>query len=141
MSPDGRVMEILSEHTLQGWLQGFLLTGRHGLFATYEAFAMIVASMVDQYAKFIKQAAKIPWRKPISSLNYLLTSLGWRQEHNGYSHQNPGFVSSVLEKHGEFCSAYFPPDANSLLVVLEDCLKRKNSINVIVSGKIQCRSG
>lgn len=135
MSPDGRVMEILSEHTLQGWLQGFLLTGRHGLFATYEAFAMIVASMVDQYAKFIKQAMKIPWRKPISSLNYLLTSLGWRQEHNGYSHQNPGFVSSVLEKHGEFCSAYFPPDANSLLVILEDCLKRKNSINVIVVGK------
>ncbi|MBI2638061.1 phosphoketolase family protein [Candidatus Peregrinibacteria bacterium] len=135
MAVDGRVMEVLSEHNLQGWLQGYLLTGRHGMFATYEAFAMIVASMVDQYAKFIKQALKVAWRKPIASLNYLLTSLGWRQEHNGYSHQNPGFVSSVLEKHGEFASVYFPPDANSLLVTLEDCFKRKNAINVIVSGK------
>lgn len=135
MSETGRVMEILSEHTLQGWLQGYLLTGRHGMFATYEAFAEIVASMVDQYAKFIKQAKKVPWRKPLSSLNYLLTSLGWRQEHNGYSHQNPSFISSVLEKHGDFCSAYFPPDANSLLVTLEDCFKRKDSINVIVAGK------
>lgn len=137
MSQDGRVMEILSEHTLQGWLQGYLLTGRHGMFATYEAFAEIVASMVDQHAKFIKQAAKVPWRKPISSLNYLLTSLGWRQEHNGYSHQNPGFVSGILEKHGDFCSVYFPPDGNSLVVTLEDCFKRKNSINVIVVGKQQ----
>jgi xylulose-5-phosphate/fructose-6-phosphate phosphoketolase len=135
MSPDGRVMEVLSEHTLQGWLQGFLLTGRHGMFATYEAFAEIVASMVDQYAKFLKQAAKVPWRKPISSLNYLLTSLGWRQEHNGFSHQNPSFISGVLEKHGGFCSVYFPPDGNSLLVTLEDCFKRKNAINVIVAGK------
>lgn len=135
MAQDGRVMEILSEHTLQGWLQGYLLTGRHGLFATYEAFAMIVSSMVDQYAKFIKQSKNYPWRKPISSLNYLLTSLGWRQEHNGYSHQNPGFISMILEKHGAFCGVYFPPDANSLLVTLEDCFKRKNSINVIVSGK------
>ncbi len=135
MAVDGRVMEVLSEHNLQGWLQGYLLTGRHGMFATYEAFAMIVASMVDQYAKFIKQSLKVAWRKPISALNYLLTSLGWRQEHNGFSHQNPGFVSSVLEKHGAFCSVYFPPDANSLLVTLEDCFKRKNAINVIVAGK------
>ncbi|MEK9133014.1 MAG: phosphoketolase family protein, partial [Patescibacteria group bacterium] len=135
MSTNGRVMEMLSEHTLQGWLQGYLMTGRHGMFATYEAFAMIVASMVDQYAKFIKQSSKVPWRKPISSLNYLLTSLGWRQEHNGYSHQNPGFISAVLEKHGEFCSVYFPPDGNSFLVTLEDCFKRKDSINVIVAGK------
>lgn len=135
LAPDGRVMEILSEHTLQGWLQGYLLTGRHGIFATYEAFAMINGSMVDQYAKFLKQSKRISWRKPISSLNYLLTSLGWRQEHNGYSHQNPSFISNVLEKHGEFCSVYFPVDANSFLVVLEDCLKRKNSINVIVAGK------
>ncbi|MBI5413057.1 phosphoketolase family protein [Candidatus Peregrinibacteria bacterium] len=135
MSPDGRVMEVLSEHTLQGWLQGYLLTGRHGMFATYEAFAGIVATMVDQFAKFMKQSKKVPWRKPIASLNYLLTSLGWRQEHNGFSHQNPGFISNVLEKHGEFCSVYLPADANSLLVTLEDCFKRKDAINVIVAGK------
>jgi xylulose-5-phosphate/fructose-6-phosphate phosphoketolase len=135
ISPEGRVMEVLSEHNIQGWLQGYLLTGRHGIFVTYEAFAMIVASMVDQYAKFLKQMKKISWRKPVSSLNYLLTSVGWRQEHNGYSHQNPGFVSSVLEKHGKFSSVYFPADANSLLVILEDCFKRKNGINVIVAGK------
>lgn len=135
IGPNGRVMEILSEHTLQGWLQGYLLTGRHGIFATYEAFATIIASMVDQYAKFLKQSALVPWRKPISSLNYLLTSVGWRQEHNGYSHQNPSFVSNILEKHGKFCSVYFPADANQLLVTLEDCFKRVNGINVIVAGK------
>lgn len=135
MDPRGRVMEILSEHTLQGWLQGYILTGRHGIFATYEAFAQIVASMVDQHAKFLKQSMKLPWRKPIASLNYILTSVGWRQEHNGYSHQNPGFISSVLEKHGDFCSVYFPPDANMTLVTLEDCLSRTNAINVIVVDK------
>lgn len=135
LSPEGRVMEILSEHTLQGWLQGYLLTGRHGIFATYEAFATIVASMVDQHAKFIKQSTLIPWRKPVSALNYLLTSVGWRQEHNGYSHQNPSFISNVLEKHGKFCSVYFPADANQLLVTLEDCFKRTNSINIIVANK------
>lgn len=135
LAPDGRVMEMLSEHTLMGWLQGYLLTGRHGFFATYEAFAMIVASMVDQYAKFVKQAMKHKWHKPYSSLNFLLTSVGWRQEHNGYSHQNPSFVSNVLEKHGNFCSVYFPADSNSLNVVLEDCFKRTNSINLIVAGK------
>ncbi len=135
LAPDGRVMEMLSEHTLMGWLQGYLLTGRHGFFATYEAFAMIIASMVDQYAKFVKQAMKHKWHKPYSSLNFLLTSVGWRQEHNGYSHQNPSFVSNVLEKHGDFCSVYFPADANSLNVILEDCLNRTNSINLIVAGK------
>lgn len=135
MDPDGRVMEILSEHTLQGWLQGYLLTGGHGVFATYEAFATIVTSMVDQYAKFLKQSLHVAWRRPISSLNYILTSLEWEQEHNGFSHQNPGFVSSIVEKHGAFSSVYFPADANSLLVTLEDCLKRTNSINVIVAGK------
>lgn len=135
MAQDGRVTEMLSEHTLQGLLQGYLLTGRHGMFATYEAFATIVISMVDQYAKFIKQAVKTPWRKPVSSLNYILTSLGWRQEHNGFSHQNPGFISSILEKHGEFASVYFPPDGNSMLVTLQDCLLRKNAINVIVASK------
>lgn len=135
LSPTGRVMEVLSEHNIQGWLQGYILTGRHGMFATYEAFATIVTSMVDQYAKFIKQSAHVPWRKPVSSLNYLLTSVGWRQEHNGYSHQNPGFISNILEKHGKFCSVYLPADANSLLVTLEDCFKRTNSINVIVANK------
>lgn len=135
LAPDGRVMEMLSEHTLMGWLQGYLLSGRHGFFATYEAFAMIVASMVDQYAKFVKQAMKHKWHKPYSSLNFLLTSVGWRQEHNGYSHQNPSFISNVLEKHGKFCSVYFPADSNSLNVVLEDCMKRTNSINLIVAGK------
>ncbi|HLG25694.1 MAG TPA: phosphoketolase family protein [Candidatus Gracilibacteria bacterium] len=135
LSADGRVMEVLSEHNLIGWLQGYLLTGRHGVFVTYEAFAMIIASMTDQYAKFIKQAMRTKWRKPVSSFNVILTSIGWRQEHNGFSHQNPGYVSSVLEKHGKFSSAYFPADANSLLVTLEDCFKRTNGINVIVSSK------
>ncbi|MBD3328274.1 phosphoketolase [Candidatus Peregrinibacteria bacterium] len=135
LAPNGRVMEMLSEHTLMGWLEGYLLTGRHGFFATYEAFAMIIASMVDQYAKFVKQSMKHKWHKPYSSLNFLLTSVGWRQEHNGYSHQNPSFVSSVLEKHGNFSSVYFPCDANSLNVILEDCLKRTNAINLIVAGK------
>lgn len=135
IGPDGRVMEVLSEHNLQGWMQGYALTGRHGIFATYEAFATIIASMVDQFAKFMKQSSKVPWRKPIPSLNYLLTSVGWRQEHNGYSHQNPSFISSILEKHGKFCSVYFPADANQLLVILEDCFKRTDSINVIVAGK------
>jgi xylulose-5-phosphate/fructose-6-phosphate phosphoketolase len=135
VGPNGRVMEVLSEHNLQGWLQGYLLTGRHGIFVTYEAFATIVASMVDQYAKFLKQSSKVKWRKPVASLNYLLTSVGWRQEHNGFSHQNPSFVSNVLEKHGKFCSVYFPADANSMLAIMEDCLKRTNGINVIVAGK------
>lgn len=135
IGPDGRVMEVLSEHNLQGWMQGYALTGRHGMFATYEAFATIIASMVDQFAKFMKQSSKVPWRKPIPSLNYLLTSVGWRQEHNGYSHQNPSFISNILEKHGKFCSVYFPADANQLLVVMEDCFKRTNSVNVIVAGK------
>ncbi|MEK7528807.1 MAG: phosphoketolase family protein [Patescibacteria group bacterium] len=134
-SRSGRAMEILSEHTLQGWLQGYLLTGRHGLFSTYEAFATIVASMVDQYAKFLKQSRRFPWRKEIASLNYLLTSVGWRQDHNGYSHQNPSFISNVLEKHGQFCSVYFPADVNSFLAIMEDCFRRKNSINVIAAGK------
>lgn len=135
LSPTGRVMEVLNEHSLQGWLEGYLLTGRHGMFATYEAFATIVASMVDQYAKFLKQSIQVKWRKPISSLNYLLTSVGWRQEHNGYSHQNPSFISNLVEKHGAFCSVYFPVDANSMLAILEDCFKRTDGINVIVSGK------
>ncbi|MFC1750225.1 phosphoketolase family protein [Pseudomonadota bacterium] len=133
--PDGRIMEVLSEHNIIGWLQGYLLTGRHGFFATYEAFAMVIASMVDQYAKFLKQALRTKWRTPISSMNILLTSCGWRQEHNGFSHQNPGFISNIIQKHGAFCSVYFPADANQMLVVTEDCFKRTDSINVIAASK------
>lgn len=133
--PDGRVLEMLSEHTLQGWLQGYLLTGRHGIFVSYEAFTTIITSMVDQYAKFLKQSLSIPWRKGLASAIYLLTSVGWRQEHNGYSHQNPSFISNILQKHGEFCQIYFPPDANSLLVAFEETLQRKNAIAVIVAEK------
>lgn len=132
---DGRVMEMLSEHTLQGWMQGYILTGRHGIFATYEAFGIIISSMIDQYAKFLKQSFKVSWRKPVASAIYLLTSLGWRQDHNGYSHQNPSFISNVLQKHGKFSQLYFPSDANSLLVAYEETLKRKNAICVIVAGK------
>ncbi len=131
----GRVLEMLSEHTLQGWLQGYNLSGRYGLFVTYEAFAMINASMVDQHLKFIKQAQRIPFRKPIPSLNYILSSVEWRQEHNGYSHQNPSFVSSVLEKHGELASVFLPPDGNTLMVVMKECLERRNRVNVIEAGK------
>ncbi|MBI2634760.1 phosphoketolase family protein [Candidatus Peregrinibacteria bacterium] len=135
MAPDGRVMEMLSENTLQGWLQGYLLTGRHGVLVSYEAFLTIIASMVDQYAKFLKQSFEVSWRKPIGSAIYLLSSLGWRQDHNGYSHQNPSFVSNVLLKHGKFSQIYYPADANSLLVAFEETMKRKNSICVIVGGK------
>jgi xylulose-5-phosphate/fructose-6-phosphate phosphoketolase len=135
LSQDGRAMEVLSEHNLQGMMQGYLLTGRYGFFATYEAFAMIIASMVDQYAKFLKQSFNVPWRKPVPPAVYLMTSVGWRQEHNGYSHQNPGFVSNVLQKHGQFCQIYYPPDANSLLVALDESFSRKNSISVIVAEK------
>ncbi|OGI62194.1 phosphoketolase [Candidatus Nomurabacteria bacterium RIFCSPHIGHO2_01_FULL_39_9] len=134
---DGRVMEILSEHCLQGMFQGYVLTGRHGAFASYEAFIQVITSMVDQYAKFLKQSAEFPWRTPISSLNYILTSSGWRQEHNGFSHQNPGFIDAILQKQGCLANVYFPPDANSTLVVMENCLAAKNAINVIVAGKTQ----
>lgn len=134
-SQEGRAMEMLSEHTLQGWLQGYILTGRHGMFVTYEAFAIIISSMVDQYAKFLKQAIRVPWRKPVGSPLYLLSSVGWRQDHNGYSHQNPSFVSNVLQKHGEFSQVYYPADANSLIAAYEECFKKKDSINVVVAGK------
>jgi xylulose-5-phosphate/fructose-6-phosphate phosphoketolase len=135
LSPDGRAMEILSEHTLQGWYQGYLLTGRHGVFVSYEAFTTIITSMVDQYAKFLKQALRVPWRKPIASAIYINSSLGWRQDHNGFSHQNPSFVSNVLQKHGKFCQIYYPPDINSMLVALEETMTRQDSICVIVAGK------
>lgn len=135
LSPDGRVMEMLSEHSLQGMSQGYVLTGRHAIFASYEAFIDIVSSMTAQYIKFLKVCEEIPWRKTISSLNYILTSSGWRQEHNGFSHQNPGFIDNMLKKKGCFIRAYFPPDGNSTLVVAKKCLESKNGINIIVAGK------
>ncbi|WP_424185462.1 phosphoketolase [Actinokineospora sp. G85] len=133
--PGGRVMEVLSEHLCQGWLQGYLLTGRHGLFPCYEAFASIVDSMVNQYAKFLKVSAEVPWREPVASLNYLLTSEGWRQEHNGYSHQGPGFLNNLLTKKASVARVYLPPDANTLLVTLRDCLASTGRINLVVAGK------
>lgn len=135
IGPEGRVMEILSEHTLQGWLQGYTLTGRHGVFISYEAFMMIVASMVDQYSKFLKQTDLISWRSPVPSMNIVLTSNAWRQDHNGFSHQNPGFISSVLNDQCNKVNVHFPADANMLLATMEDCLRTKNMVNVIITGK------
>ncbi len=136
LAPDGRVMEILSEHTCQGWLEGYLLTGRHGLFSCYEAFIHIVDSMVNQHAKWLKVTTReLPWRRPIASLNYLLTSHVWRQDHNGFSHQDPGFIDHVVNKKADIIRVYLPPDANSLLYVTDRCLRSRNRINVIVAGK------
>lgn len=135
LSRDGRVMEILSEHTCQGWLEGYLLTGRHGFFSCYEAFIHIVDSMLNQHAKWLKAASEITWRRPIASLNYLLTSHVWRQDHNGFSHQDPGFVDHVVNKKAEIVRVYFPPDANTLLYIADHCLRSWNRINVIVAGK------
>lgn len=136
LSPEGRVMEILSEHTCQGWLEGYLLTGRHGLFTSYEAFIHIVDSMFNQHAKWLKVTRKdIPWRRPIASLNYLLSSHVWRQDHNGFSHQDPGFIDHVVNKKADIIRVYFPPDANTLLSVTDHCLRSRNYINVIVAGK------
>ena len=135
LSPDGRVMEILSEHTCQGWLEGYLLTGRHGLFNCYEAFIHIVDSMFNQHAKWLKTAREVEWRRPIASLNYLLTSHVWRQDHNGFSHQDPGFVDHVVNKKADTVRVYFPPDVNTLLFVTDHCLRSWGRINVIVAGK------
>lgn len=135
LSPDGRVMEILSEHLCQGWLEGYLLTGRHGLFNCYEAFIHIVDSMFNQHAKWLKVTSDIPWRRPIASLNYLLSSHVWRQDHNGFSHQDPGFVDHVVNKKAEVIRVYLPPDANTLLSVADHCLRSRNYVNVIVAGK------
>jgi xylulose-5-phosphate/fructose-6-phosphate phosphoketolase len=135
LAPDGRVMEILSEHTCQGWLEGYLLTGRHGLFSCYEAFIHIVDSMVNQHAKWLKSSRAIPWRRPIASLNYLLTSHVWRQDHNGFSHQDPGFIDHVVNKKADIARVYLPPDANTLLWVTDHCLRSWDRINVIVAGK------
>ncbi|MCL5736451.1 MAG: phosphoketolase family protein [Actinobacteria bacterium] len=135
LSPYGRVMEILSEHTIQGWLEGYLLTGRHGLFSCYEAFIHIVDSMFNQHAKWLDVCRDIPWRRPVASLNYLLTSHVWRQDHNGFSHQDPGFIDHVLTKKPAVVRVYLPPDANCLLSVADHCLRSRDLINVIVSGK------
>ncbi|QSZ59757.1 phosphoketolase family protein [Rhizobium sp. ZX09] len=135
LSPEGRVMEVLSEHLRQGWLEGYLLTGRHGFFSCYEAFIHIVDSMFNQHAKWLKVSRELPWRKPVSSLNYLLTSHVWRQDHNGFSHQDPGFVDLVANKKADIVRIYLPPDANTLLWVGDHCLKTWNRINVIVAGK------
>jgi xylulose-5-phosphate/fructose-6-phosphate phosphoketolase len=135
LSPDGRVMEILSEHTCQGWLEGYLLTGRHGFFSCYEAFIHIVDSMFNQHAKWLKVTRDIPWRRPIASLNYLLTSHVWRQDHNGFSHQDPGFIDYVMNKKADIIRVYLPPDANTLLSVTDHCLRSRDYINVIVAGK------
>jgi len=135
LAPDGRVMEILSEHTCQGWLEGYLLTGRHGFFSSYEAFIHIVDSMFNQHAKWLKVTREIPWRRPIASLNYLLTSHVWRQDHNGFSHQDPGFIDHVVNKKADVIRVYLPPDANTLLSVANHCLRSRNYVNVIVAGK------
>jgi xylulose-5-phosphate/fructose-6-phosphate phosphoketolase len=135
LAPDGRVMEVLSEHLCQGWLEGYLLTGRHGVFNCYEAFIHIVDSMFNQHAKWLKVTRGIPWRRPIASLNYLLSSHVWRQDHNGFSHQDPGFIDHVVNKKAEIIRVYLPPDANSLLSVADHCLRSRHYVNVIVAGK------
>ncbi|HZS50930.1 MAG TPA: phosphoketolase family protein [Bryobacterales bacterium] len=135
VSPDGRVMEVLSEHMCQGWLEGYLLTGRHGFFSCYEGFIHIVDSMFNQHAKWLKVTRQIPWRRPIASLNYLLTSHVWRQDHNGFSHQDPGFIDLVVNKKADIIRVYLPPDANSLLSVADHCLRSRHYVNVIIAGK------
>jgi xylulose-5-phosphate/fructose-6-phosphate phosphoketolase len=135
LAPDGRVMEVLSEHLCQGWLEGYLLTGRHGMFNCYEAFIHIIDSMFNQHAKWLKTTREIPWRRPVASLNYLLSSLVWRQDHNGFSHQDPGFIDHVMNKKAEVIRVYLPPDANCLLSVADHCLRSRHYVNVIVAGK------
>jgi xylulose-5-phosphate/fructose-6-phosphate phosphoketolase len=135
LAPDGRVMEVLSEHLCQGWLEGYLLTGRHGLFNCYEAFIHIIDSMLNQHAKWLKTTRQMPWRRPIASLNYLLTSHVWRQDHNGFSHQDPGFIDHVVNKKSEIVRVYLPPDTNTLLSTVDHCLRSRDYINVVVAGK------
>jgi xylulose-5-phosphate/fructose-6-phosphate phosphoketolase len=133
---DGRVMEVLSEHNCQGWLQGYTLTGRHGIFPCYEAFIPIVDGMVNQYGKFLKMSRdEAPWREPVSGLNYLLTSVGWRQDHNGYSHQMPGFINSMLNRKSDFARVYLPPDANTLVATMARVLESTNTINLVIASK------
>ena len=135
LSPTGRVLEMLSEHQCQGWLEGYLLTGRHGFFSCYEAFIHIIDSMFNQHAKWLKVCNHIPWRRDIASLNYLLSSHVWRQDHNGFSHQDPGFLDHVINKKAEVVRVYLPPDANTLLSVTDHCLRSRNYVNVVVAGK------
>lgn len=137
ISHEGRVMEVLSEHLCQGWLEGYLLTGRHGIFSCYEAFIHIIDSMFNQHAKWLKECNEIPWRLPIASLNYLLTSHVWRQDHNGFSHQDPGFINHVMNKKSDVVRIYLPPDANCLLSVTDHCLRSRNYINLVIAGKHQ----
>jgi xylulose-5-phosphate/fructose-6-phosphate phosphoketolase len=135
LAPQGRVMEVLSEHLCEGWLEGYLLTGRHGLFNCYEAFIHIIDAMFNQHAKWLKVTNDIPWRMPIASLNYLLTSHVWRQDHNGFSHQDPGFIDHVVNKKAEVIRVYLPPDTNTLLSVMDHCLTSRQKVNVVVAGK------
>jgi xylulose-5-phosphate/fructose-6-phosphate phosphoketolase len=135
VSAEGRVMEVLSEHNCQGWLEGYLLTGRHGVFATYEAFALIVASMATQHAKWLETSATLRWRAPVPSLNYLLTSTCWRNDHNGFSHQGPGFMDTIISKKGKVVGVYLPPDANCLLAVADECLRSTNRVNLVIIDK------
>ena len=135
LAPDGRVMEVLSEHQCEGWLEGYLLTGRHGLFNSYEAFIHIVDSMFNQHAKWLKVTSSLPWRRKIASLNYLLASHVWRQDHNGFTHQDPGFIDHVVNKKAEIVRVYLPPDANCLLSVMDHCLRSRHYVNVVVAGK------
>jgi len=135
VAPDGRVMEMLSEHQCEGWLEGYLLTGRHGFFPCYEAFIHVVDSMFNQHAKWLEMTRRIPWRRPIASLNYLLTSHVWRQDHNGFTHQDPGFIDLVVNKRAELIRVYLPPDANTLLSVTDHCMRSRNYVNVVIAGK------
>ncbi len=135
LSPDGRIMEVLSEHQCQGWLEGYLLTGRHGFFSCYEAFIHIIDSMFNQHAKWLKICNEIPWRRPVASLNYFLSSHVWRQDHNGFSHQDPGFIDHVVNKKADVIRVYLPPDANTLLSVTDHCLRSRNYVNVVIAGK------
>ena len=135
MSTDGRVLEMLSEHTLEGWHEGYLLTGRHGFFSTYEAFVHVIDSMFNMHAKWLAMSEELSWRAPVSSLNLLITSTVWRQDHNGFTHQDPGFLDLVVNKSPDVCRIYLPPDANTLLSVANHCLKSTGYINVIVSDK------
>ena len=135
LAPDGRVMEMLSEHQCQGWLEGYLLTGRHGIFNCYEAFVHIVDSMFNQHAKWLKVTAALAWRHRISSLNYILASHVWRQDHNGFTHQDPGFIDHVVNKKAEVVRVYLPPDANCLLSVMDHCLRSRHYVNVVIAGK------
>lgn len=137
LSSDGRIMEMLSEHNLQGLMQGYVMTGRHAIFASYEAFIQVVVSMMDQYAKFLKQAREISWRGTIPSFNYILTSSGWRQDHNGFSHQNPGFIDDALNRQGDFVDVFFPADGNTTLAVLEHIMGTTRQINIVIAGKTQ----